>query len=146
MRPLQRAFVGELQKLGVGTVRRALGRAQLDVARALLGADPRVPVPFADGPLDDAVSKMRMDQRLLELNRESMGMSPDPGEGDGEKTAMLGYVSPRTARRVVYNSGYDDRDPQFRAMARQLTGQGELNRMTQFQLRTLLSVMTGRAL
>lgn len=146
MRPLQRGFADELQKLGVGTVRRALGRAQLDVARAVLGADPRVPVPFADGPLDDAVSKMRLEQRLLELNRESMGMEPEPIDSGGEKMAMLGYVSPRTARRVVYNSGYDDRDPEFRAMARQLTGQPELNRMTQYQLKTLLSVMTGRAM
>lgn len=141
MRRLQSGFADELQKLGVGTVRRALGRAQLQVARALVGADPRLPVPFSDSPLDDAVSKMRLQQRLIELNRMSMGLEPEPEE----KTAMLGYVSPRTARRIVLNTGYDDQDPAFRAMARQLTGQGDLNRMTQPQLKTLLSIMTGRA-
>ena len=138
-----RGFAEELRKLGSGSVGRALGRAQLGVARALVGGDPRLPVPFSDGPLDDAVSKMRLQQRLLELNRMQMGMEPEPAE---EKMAMAGYVTPRTARRVVANTGYDDRDPAFRAMARQMTGQGDLNRMSQYQLRTLLSVMTGRAL
>lgn len=141
MRPLQRGFADELHKLGVGQLGRALGRAQLDVARALVGSDPHLPVPFSDSPLDDAVSK----QRLVELNRMSMGLAAEPPEPE-EKTAMLGYVSPRTARRVVVNTGYDDQDPAFRAMARQMTGQGDLNRMTQYQLKTLLSIMTGRAM
>jgi hypothetical protein len=142
MKPLQNGFAEELHKLGAGGMRRALGRAQLDVARALVGADPRLPVPFADGPLDDAVSKLRLQQRLVEWNRAAMGLAPEPSD---EKVAAVGYVSPRTARRIVLNTGYDDRDPAFRAMAHQLTGQGELNRMTQYQLKALLSIMTGRA-
>jgi hypothetical protein len=141
MRPFQRGFRDELLKLGFGGMHRALNHAQLGVARALVGVDPRVPVPFSDSQLDDAVSKMRLQQRLVELNRMSMGLAPEPGE---EKMAMLGYVSPRAARRVVQNTGYDERDPQFRSLARQLTGQGDLNRMTQYQLKTLLSIMTGR--
>jgi hypothetical protein len=59
---------------------------------------------------------------------------------------MLGYVSPRVARRVVQNTGYDDRDPAFREIARQMTGQSDINRMSQYQLKALLSIMTGRAM
>ena len=135
-------FRDELVKLGFGSgVHQALLRAQLAVARRLLGSDPRVPSPFAESPLDDAVSKMRLEQRLVELNRAQMGIGAEP---DGEKTAMFGYLTSRTARRVVQTTGYDDRDPAFRAMARQLTGEGDLNRMTQYQLKTLVSIMMGR--
>jgi hypothetical protein len=140
---MQRAFAEELQKLAFGSeMHRALSRAQLQVARALVGVDPRVPTPFSDSRLDDEVSKMRLQQRLIELNRMSMGLEPEPG-GE-EKTAMFGYVSPRVARRVVQNTGYDERDSAFREMARQLTGQSDLNRMSQYQLKALLTIMTGR--
>jgi hypothetical protein len=142
MRPLQRGFADELRKLAFGSeMQRAVSRAQLRVARALVGVDPRVPTPFSDSRLDDEVSKMRLQQRLIELNRMAMGLEPEPGE---EKTAMFGYVSPRVARRVVQNTGYDERDPAFREMARQLTGQSDLNRMSQYQLKALLTIMTGR--
>ena len=142
MRPFQRGFADELQKLGFGSeMHRALNHAQIEVARALVGVDPRVPTPFSDSRLEDAVSKMRLQQRLIELNRMTMGLEPEPGE---EKTAALGYVSPRLARRVVQNTGYDERDPTFRQMAHQLTGQSDLNRMSQYQLKALLSIMTGR--
>jgi len=143
MSALLEGFRDELVKIAFGSgVHHALVRAQLAVARKLLGADPRVPVPFADSPLDDAVSKMRLQQRLVEMNQLAMGLGAAAGE---EKTAMAGYLTPRTARRVVQNTGYDDRDPGFRAMARQITGEGDLNRMTQYQLKTLVSIMTGRA-
>jgi hypothetical protein len=142
MTPLARGFQSELLKVAFGPgVHRALLNAQVSVARKLLGVDPRVPVPFAESPLDDAVSKMRLEQRLVELNRMAMGLDPEPAE---EKTAMLGYLTPRTARRVIQNSGYDDRDPGFRAIARQVTGEGDVNRMTQYQLKTLVAIMTGR--
>lgn len=143
MSPVTNGFGNELCKIAFGSgVHHALLSAQLAVARKLLGADPRVPVPFAESPLDDAVSKMRLQQRLVEMNRMAMGLGADAGE---EKAAMLGYLSPRTARRVVQNTGYDDREPGFRAMARQITGEGDLNRMTQYQLKTLVSIMMGRA-
>jgi hypothetical protein len=135
-------FQDELVKLGFGSgVHQALLRAQLAVARRLLGSDPRVPSPFAESALDDSVSRMRLEQRLVDLNRAQMGLGSEP---DPEKTAMLGFLSPRTARRVVQNTGYDERDPGFRAMAHQLTGESDLNRMTQYQLKTLVSIITGR--
>ena len=143
MTPFARGFQEELQKVAFGPgLHRSLLNAQIQVARKLLGVDPRVPVPFAESQLDDAVSKMRLQQRLLEMNRMEMGTDPEPGE---EKMAMSGYLTPRAARRVVQSTGYDDRDPGFRAIARQLTGQEDINRMTQYQLKTLVSIMTGRA-
>ncbi len=142
MNAFAESFRNELVKLGFGSgMHQALLRAQLAVARRLLGSDPRVPSPFAESALDDAVSKMRLEQRLVELNRAQMGLGSEP---ETEKTAMFGYLTPRTARRVVQNTGYDDRDPGFRAMARQLTGEGDLNKMTQYQLKTLVSIMMGR--
>jgi hypothetical protein len=142
MRPFASGFHDELMKLGFGPgLHRSLLNAQIATARALVGVDPRVPVPFAEGPLADAVSKMRLQQRLVEMNRMAMGLDPEPAE---EKTAMFGFMTPRTARRVVQNTGYDDRDPGFRAMARQLTGEGDINRMTQYQLKTLVSIMMGK--
>jgi hypothetical protein len=142
MTPLARGFGEELLKVAFGSgVHRALANAQVEVARRLLGVDPRVPVPIAESQLDDAVSKMRLQQRLVELNRMAMGLDPEPAE---EKTAMFGYMTPRTARRVIQNGGYDDRDPGFRAIARQLTGEGDINRMTQYQLRALVAIMSGR--
>jgi hypothetical protein len=141
--PFARGFKNELLKVAFGPgVHRALLNAQIEVARKLLGADPRVPVPFSESPLDDAVSKMRLQQRLVEMNRAAMGVDPEPGAE--EKTAMFGYMTPRTARRVIQNTGYDDRDPGFRAMARQLTGEGDVNRMTQYQLKALVSIMMGK--
>jgi len=146
MTSFAQAFREELVKVGFGPeFRRALVNAQAAVARKLIGVDPRLPEPFAESQLDDAVSKMRLQQRLVELNRMAMGMDAEP-PAEGDKTAMLGYMTPRTARRVLVNSGYDDRDPGFRQVARQLTGQGDLNRMTQFQLKTLLSIMMGKAI
>jgi|SRR5579871_480052 len=143
MRPLCAGFADELEKLAFGSgVHRALMSAQLALARNILGVDPRVPVPISESRLDDAVSKMRLEQRLVELNRMAMGLDPEPG---AEKAAMLGYMTPRTARRVILNSGYDDREPGFRALARQLTGEGDVNRMTQPQLKMLVSIMLGRA-
>jgi hypothetical protein len=140
--PFARGFQNELLKVAFGPgVHRALVHAQVEVARKLVGVDPRIPVPIAESPLDDAVSKMRLQQRLVELNRMAMGLEPEP---TAEKTAMFGYMTPRTARRVVQSNGYDDRDPAFRAIARQLTGEGDIGRMTQFQLKALVSIMTGR--
>jgi hypothetical protein len=136
-------FEDELLKVAFGSgVHRALENAQIEVARRLLGVDPRVPVPFAESQLDDAVSKMRLQQHLVEMNRMSMGLEAEPGD---EKTAAFGYMTPRTARRVVQNTGYDDRDPGFRAIARQITGESDINRMTQYQLKALVSIMTGRS-
>ena|SRR5579863_8721633 len=142
MTPFARGFGDELQKLAFGSsVHRGLLNAQVNVARKLLGVDPRVPVPFVDSALDDTVSKLRLDQRLIELKRMEMGLDAEPSD---DKTATLRYMTPRAARRVVQTSGYDDRDPGFRAIARQLTGEGDLNRMSQYQLRALVSIMTGR--
>jgi hypothetical protein len=136
-------FRQELLKVAFGPgVHRAFLNAQVDVARKLLGVDPRVPTPFSESQLDDAVSKMRMEQRMVEMNRMAMGLDAEPG---GDKTAMPSYMTPRTARRVIQNSGYDDRDAGFRAIAQQLTGQGDINRMTQYQLKALMAIMTGRA-
>ena len=144
MTPFATGFQNELLKVAFGPgVHRALVNAQVDVARKLLGVDPRVPVPIAESQLDDAVSKMRLQQRLVELNRMSMGFDPEPAE---EKTATFGYMTPRSARRVIQNNGYDDHDPGFRSIARQLTGEGDINRMTQYQLKALVSIMTGKAI
>jgi hypothetical protein len=146
MSSFTRGFRDELVKIGFGPeVRRTLLNAQAAVARRLVGVDPRLPVPFAESQLEDAVSKMRLQQRLVELNRMAMGLDPEPATF-GEKTAMFRYMTPRTARRILLNSGYDDRDPGFRSMAHQVTGEGDLNQMTQFQLKTLLSIMMGKAI
>lgn len=134
-------FRDEILKIAFGpTTQRTLLRAQVDLARKLLGVDPRVPVPFAESRLDDAVSKLRLQQQLVEMNR--MAMSDEDGE---EKSAAAGWMTPRTARRALQNTGYDDRDPGFRVIAHQLTGEAELNRMTHHQLKMLVSILTGRA-
>lgn len=138
---LTSAFADELTKVAFGgSLQSALIQAQTAVAQKLLGTDPRVPTPFAESRLDDAIGKMRMQQRLVEMNRMQMGMPPE----SEEKTAMLGYMTPRTVKRIIQNTGYDDRDPGFQSIARQLTGESDINRMTQYQLKTLSSIMLGR--
>jgi len=141
MVPFVAGFSDELEKLG-GNLGLALTRLQMEAAQKLLGVDPRTPTPFTESRLDDAVSKMRLQQKLIEMNRRMMGLQ----DTESEKTGSMRWMSPRLANRVVQGAGYDPNDPGFQNIARQITGTGHISHMTQPQLKTLVTVLTGTAI
>ena len=142
MTPLVAAFSDELTKLALLSPHIDPRPLKLELVRTVLGIDPTMPKPYVGGRLDEAISKLRL-QQALSGGGELPGSAELAKEGS---SAGFSYITPRTVRRLVAQTGMSEDSPRFQNFAQQLTGKRSLNHMSPLELKLVASMFTGQAL